>query len=106
MYEAQRRIPRGCRESAQGRPGGTRMAIQAAELLRSGRARRAGTEPNVAIPEGHASAVVLRRDQMYRRMLALADATSAALAICFAALIIGPNRIEPAALIALPGVVL
>jgi|tagenome__1003787_1003787.scaffolds.fasta_scaffold20942473_2 exopolysaccharide biosynthesis polyprenyl glycosylphosphotransferase len=82
------------------------MAIQAAELLRTGRARRGEAEANSAIPEGHTSGVVLRRDQLYRRTLALADLSSAAFAICFAALVIGPNRIQPAVLIALPGVVL
>jgi exopolysaccharide biosynthesis polyprenyl glycosylphosphotransferase len=86
------------------------MTTEGVEALRTTHLRRPGGAAKgaaaAAIPEGLASRVVLHRDQVYRRMLATADVASAGLAILFAALVIGPNRIEPGALIALPGVIL
>jgi FlaA1/EpsC-like NDP-sugar epimerase len=86
------------------------MTTEAAELLRSARTRRrkgsSQTGAAGVIPEGLASGVVLRRDQVYRRLLATADVAAAALAIAFAALYLGPNRIHATALVALPGAIL
>src|SRR4051794_3049026 len=57
------------------------------------------------IPEGADSPAVLRRDALHKRLLALADILAAAVAVSMGVAVIGHDRIEPLALVALPLVV-
>jgi exopolysaccharide biosynthesis polyprenyl glycosylphosphotransferase len=58
------------------------------------------------IPEGGCTASTSRRDTLYRRSLASADALSAAVALVVGVLLLGSDGVSPAALAAIPAVVL
>jgi exopolysaccharide biosynthesis polyprenyl glycosylphosphotransferase len=58
------------------------------------------------IPEGGANESTFRRDTLYRRSLALADALSAAVALVVGVLLLGSDSVSPGALAAIPAVVL
>jgi exopolysaccharide biosynthesis polyprenyl glycosylphosphotransferase len=58
------------------------------------------------IPEGTASSQVLRRDQIYRRLLAAADFFGAAVTIGLGMIVLGPEHVRPTVLLALPGLLL
>ncbi|MGH2846797.1 MAG: exopolysaccharide biosynthesis polyprenyl glycosylphosphotransferase [Thermoleophilaceae bacterium] len=57
------------------------------------------------IPEGGANESTFRRDMLYRRALGLADALSAAVAVVVGVLILGEDTLSPAALAAIPMVI-
>jgi exopolysaccharide biosynthesis polyprenyl glycosylphosphotransferase len=59
---------------------------------------RAGEE----IPEGHLRAAAYRREAIYRRALALADVVAAGIAVLIGVPILGQDALNPAALLALP----
>jgi exopolysaccharide biosynthesis polyprenyl glycosylphosphotransferase len=59
-------------------------------------------QPAVKIPEGRLRGATYRRDGIYRRALALADVTSAAIAVLIGVPILGHDAINPLALLALP----
>jgi exopolysaccharide biosynthesis polyprenyl glycosylphosphotransferase len=58
------------------------------------------------IPEGGYTQATYRRDAIYRRSLALADALSAGIALVVGVLLLGSDTVSPAALAAIPAVVL
>jgi exopolysaccharide biosynthesis polyprenyl glycosylphosphotransferase len=58
------------------------------------------------IPEGGCTPATLRRDSIYRRTLALADALSATVALLVGVLLLGSDSVSPAAIAAIPAVVL
>jgi exopolysaccharide biosynthesis polyprenyl glycosylphosphotransferase len=57
------------------------------------------------IPEGGSNETTFRRDMLYRRALGLADALSAAVAVVVGVLLLGEDKVSPAALIVIPMVV-
>jgi exopolysaccharide biosynthesis polyprenyl glycosylphosphotransferase len=58
------------------------------------------------IPEGGYTQSTYRRDAIYRRLLALSDALSAAIALVVGVLLLGSDGVSPAAVAAIPAVVL
>ena len=54
------------------------------------------------IPEGRLQGAIYRRDAIYRRALAIADVASAAIAVLVGVPILGNDALNPAALLALP----
>src|SRR5215813_7791499 len=58
--------------------------------------------PRDQSPEGHLPAAAYRRDAIYRRALALADVAAAGIAVLVGVPILGQDSLNPAALLALP----
>ncbi len=72
---------------------------------------RGGPPPQVEkaareIPEGGANEATFRRDMIYRRSLGVADVVSGTIAILVGVLLLGEDKISPAAVAAIPLVVL
>jgi exopolysaccharide biosynthesis polyprenyl glycosylphosphotransferase len=82
--------------------------VAGAEALPSNRGLpRRGHTDAAGIPEGRSDAVILRRDLLYRRMLAAGDVVSAALALVIGVMVLGnDDMLSPTVLAALPLVVL
>jgi len=59
-------------------------------------------EPREKSPEGQLPAAAYRRDAIYRRALALADVAAAGIAVLIGVPILGQDSLNPAALLALP----
>ena len=68
--------------------------------------RRAAARARGVLPEGRRRPAVLARDTLFRRSLAAADVSSAALAVVVGVAWLGSDRLTPALLLALPLVIL
>src|SRR3954454_14025596 len=77
----------------------------AAALVRLPRARQPPPAPDALVRETPISAAVARRDRHYRRSLALADATSALVALLLCVTVLGHDQLSPLILLGLPAVI-
>jgi len=80
-------------------------AAAATATLRSA-PRRAAARARGVLPEGRRGPAVLARDALFRRSLAAADVSSAALAVVVGVAWLGSDRLTPTLLLALPLVIL
>jgi exopolysaccharide biosynthesis polyprenyl glycosylphosphotransferase len=79
--------------------------LPAAALVRLPRGRQPPPAPDALVRETPISAAVARRDRHYRRSLALADATSALVALLLCVNVLGHDQLSPLILLGLPAVI-